>query len=279
MNPDIQGWPESYLEDMNLHVRHASEKSEVFPSDFSNSSAMDNELMKGYQAAVRAVVSGRISPETENPSNPVPLNRSRFVGALARLCRHWRRGPLTKIMYKSVVEMIWDFFKTTHPKSAMLTGGLLALNYKEDWKSGSTFKVDYAIVDKDSGKMCMVFMCLEATEGGERQVEDMKRKMVLALLAASRYNSRKEVSETVYGVLLLGPEYIVYECKLNEVVVRSILENAETPDGTPAVITAVDSIPEEKRTNFEIRSSLFIIWEEPWLDLISMAVVMAGRCD
>ncbi|KAI9330543.1 hypothetical protein BDR26DRAFT_871488 [Obelidium mucronatum] len=273
MNSDTQQWPADYASDMGLHIRNTFQKSDLFPSDFS--SAGENELVKGYQAAVRAVVAGRISPETGNPSDPVPLHLYRFVSAFARLCRHWRRGPLTKIMYKSVVEMMWAFFKTTHEKSAILTGVLLALNYKEDWRSGSTFKVDYAIVDKDSGKMCVVFMCLEAEEGGERQVEDMKRKMVLALLAASRFNSRKQVSETIYGVLLMGPEYIVYECELEDGVVRSILENTETPDETLAVITALNSIPDGKRANFEMRSSLPIIWKDPWLELISLAFMMA----
>ncbi|KAJ3003607.1 UNVERIFIED_CONTAM: hypothetical protein HDU68_005619, partial [Siphonaria sp. JEL0065] len=99
--------------------------------------------------------------------------------------------------------------------------------------------------DEETGKVCAIFFChQDSSESNDSK--DLHLKMVQGL-----FNSSLDVNETVYGVLLLGPEYVIYEFSLDyDCVERLLMFDSLSDNFSTSLVNTIESIPKRRKNYF-----------------------------
>ncbi|KAJ3018303.1 UNVERIFIED_CONTAM: hypothetical protein HDU68_011232 [Siphonaria sp. JEL0065] len=200
--------------------------------------------------------------------------------------------------YNEMARMFLSFFKVSHPEAKLWTNKILTLEFGQvldrredralDREEGPITQVDYAISDEETGKICVIFFCHQfdndwedtwddefyEEERAERMPEGLGRKMVQGLFAAACHNKALNVSETVFGVLMLGPRYVIYEFSFDYDAVEEVMVgNGWVPELSSGRIWLLESIREDQMIRTS-PSSFREIWQDSLNDLVEIAFLI-----
>ncbi|KAJ3021694.1 UNVERIFIED_CONTAM: hypothetical protein HDU68_009506 [Siphonaria sp. JEL0065] len=202
---------EKYKDLTSTHYAERKATNKYYPPDWDPS-----------KNAVYQIIAGARKREVEyDPAD----NETMALKASAISWHTTKKHSATDVIHP----LFHKFFATSH-QSRLWENKMLPLAYGEDRERlGFMAKVDYTISDEETGKICVVFFCHQFnTDDEEEELErdpaDLRRKVVQGLFAAACHNRELDSNETVYGVLIFGPRYVIYEFWLDDEAVTCVIE-------------------------------------------------------